>query len=858
MRYIYICLLSLILVAPTLEAQRPGGKGQRPNGSGKKGAQVELTGTLLDAESKQPLSYATISIFAKKDDKLVNGGLSDDNGSFSLMIRPFPSYAVIEYISYESLTIDPLPIDRDKIKAGERKIDLGSITLGQSSTTLDAVEIRAEKSETQFRLDKTVFNVGKDLANRGGSAEDILDNVPSVSVDIDGNVSLRGSEGVRILIDGRPSGLVGADNANGLRNIPSNLIEQVEVITNPSARYEAEGMAGIINIILKKDKGSGFNGSFDVNAGYPWRTGIGANVNYRKGKLNWFANYGLNYRENIGGGFTRSERIVGDDILFLNQDRDMNRAGISNSIRFGADYFITDKSQLTAALLYRVSDEDNTATNVYLDSISTGGEAPEFIQRTVRTDLEREDESNLEYSLNYRKEFSSRKHTLNIRAQFTEKGETESSNLTDVFETGIPPAIDTTSNDENNQSWLFQLDYVKPISEDHKWEAGLRTSLRNITNDFSVFEIENAQLIAVPELSNDFVYDEDIHAAYFIYGNTLEKLTYQAGLRAEYTDINTLLLNTDVEDPDAHRTFLNWFPSGHLGYNINEKNAVQISYSRRVRRPRFWDLNPFFSFSDNRNFFGGNPTVNPQFTNSYEMGYIKYMENATLSGSLFYRQTEASIQRVLTVDKFTGNTLRVPMNAGMTDDMGLDLSLNYTGLEWLRLDANLNVYRNQLSVDPILVGDEVYSYYTTVRAYLGTTDEFEDQYTFNLNETDNITWNSRVTARFSFLDSDLQLRTNYRGPRDTSQGRTKAMGSIDIGWSKDFLAQKNLTLTLSIRDILNTRRRAGTTILDNFYQESSFQWRSRSAALTLSYRINQKKKRGGGRQGGDFEGGGEF
>ena len=296
------------------------------------------------------------------------------------------------------------------------------------------MEIRAEKSEAQFKLDKTVFNVGKDLANRGGTAEEILDNVPSVTVDIEGNVSLRGNEGVRILIDGRPSGLVGAGNTNGLRNIPANLIEQVEVITNPSARYEAEGMAGIINIVLKKNKGGGFNGSFDLSGGYPERTGASANLNYRKGKLNWFANYGMNYRENPGGGFNYARRTIGDDILILDQDRDQNRTGLSNSVRFGLDYFFTDKSQLTGSFLYRKSNEDNTAINTYLDSISVAGLSPEFVEKTVRTDSETEDELNQEFSLNYRKEFSSRKHTLDISAQYREKSESENSFLEDVRE----------------------------------------------------------------------------------------------------------------------------------------------------------------------------------------------------------------------------------------------------------------------------------------------------------------------------------------------------------------------------------------------------------------------------------------
>ena len=852
-KYLTFSILSLFVVFQ-LSAQRPQGR-LDGNGQRKGNLKIELTGKLVDVNSKKPLAYATVSVFSKKQDNLIDGGLTDDEGKFSLTIKPFPSYVVIEYISYEKVIIDPVTIDREKIKAGNRKINLGEIGMSQNATTLDEVEIRAEKSEAQFRLDKTIFNVGKDLANKGGTAEEVLDNVPSVSVDIDGNVSLRGNEGVRILIDGKPSGLAGAGNTNGLRNIPSNLIEQVEVITNPSARYEAEGMAGIINIILKKDKGHGFNGAFDLTGGYPTRLGAAANINYRKGKLNWFANYGLNYRENPGGGFNYSRREVGNQIEILDQQRTINRTGLSNNYRAGLDYFITDKSQITGSFLYSRSDEDNTGLNVYLDSLITDNSLPQFVERTERTDLEKEDEQNLEYSVNYRREFSNRNHSLNISGQFRDKGEVESSRLTDEF-VNRPTEIDTTNNDEGNKTWLFQADYVHPITKDKKWETGLRLSLRDISNDFEVLEVVNNALISIPELNNEFLYDENIMASYFIFGNKIDKISYQAGLRAEYTDIETQLVNLDVQDPNAVRDYLDWFPSGHLGYSFNPANSMQVSYSRRVRRPRFWDLNPFFSFSDNRNFFGGNPTVNPEYTDSYEVGYIRFWEKATLSSSLFYRATTSRIQRILTVDQSNGNTITVPLNIGDTDDFGFDITVSYSGLSWFRLDGNVNLFQNRLTVNNDEADDVVYNYFKTVRQFQGDQDSFDESYSVELSETNNFTWNGRLTARFSFWDSDLQIRTNYRGARETAQGSRDAVGSLDIGWSKDFLSAKNLTLTLSVRDLLNSRKRIYTTEIENFFRQGEFQWRSRSATMTASYRINQKKKRGRrGQENGGFEGG---
>ncbi len=873
-------LLTLILVGLACISY-----GQNRNNANRN---IEIKGTVFDAGNNQNLEFATVSLHNKVDSTIVNGTLTESGGKFSLETKKGDYFLKIEFISYETVVFDSLP------QANGKVIDLGQIFLSQESKVLDDVIITADRSETVFALDKRVFTVGKDLANRGGSAEDILDNVPSVTVDLEGNVSLRGSGGVRILIDGRPSGLAGVGNTNGLRNIAANMIEKVEVITNPSARYEAEGMAGIINIILKKNESQGFNGSFDLTGGYPVRNGASANLNYRKNKINWFINYGLNYRENPGGGFMIQDQQTIDPLTntdlrqFTVLDREMNRTGVSNSFRFGLDYFFTDKDQLTASLLYRKSDEDNNNTLIFEDYIAESDDfgftpfwerdvaelkrvdSRAFAQtlnnellysRTTRTDDEFEDEKNLEYSLNYSKEFSSREHKLNASLQFREKSETEGSALVSQFDQSLPGGGETlnqrSNNSEGEENWLLQIDYVHPLGKDHKWETGVRSSRRQVVNDYIVEEEIDGNFEALPAFTNNFQYDEDIHAAYFIYGNTLDKFSYQLGIRSEYTSITTQLLQSE-RGANNKREFFNFFPSGFLNYNFTEGNAVQASYSRRINRPGFWSLNPFFTFADNRNFFSGNPNINPEFTDSYEIGQITYLSNLTISSSLFYRHTKESNQRVLIADKSDASTLRVPINIGTVNDYGLDISVNFSGLDWLRLDGNWNIFRNQLSLSREETDNALYLYYNEVRNFEGSFDDFSEQYDYNLNETDNITWNGRITARITVFDSDLQIRTNYRGGRETSQGRSNGIASVDLGWSKDFLESKNLTITISVRDVFNSRRRDGFTVLDDFYQQSDFQWRARTASLTASYRINQKKKRGGGQRGGGFEGGGDF
>lgn len=847
--YVLLTLFSISL----LNAQRSG-ENRGPGGKSGKANGIKLSGKVMDASSNTALEFATISIFTKDENRLVGGGVTDLDGKFLIDAKGKNLYASIEYISYKSVTIDPIQIEK-----GKSVISLGDILLSPQGVELEGVEIRAEKSETQFSLDKKTFNVGKDLANRGGSAEDILDNVPSVTVDIEGTVSLRGSEGVRILVDGKPSSLAGLGNSNGLRSIPANMIEKVEVITNPSARYEAEGMAGIINIVLKKDQGHGFNGVLDLSGGYPSRYGAGANLNYRKGDLNWFFNYGINYRENPGGGDTYQERTIDDDLFILDQNRAQTRTGLSNSFRFGLDYFLNPKEQITGAFVYRIGDENNFSTILYDDYFNTF-DTPGYLSQTIRTDDEREDELNQEYSLNYRKEFSSREHNLNIRAQYTDRSEKESSNLAETFNlVGEEPSAQLkqySNNDEGYETILLQADYVHPISKNHKWESGIRSSLRDVRNDFFVGDIIGTDTIGIPGLVNNFFYDEDIYAGYFIYGNGFGKISYQLGMRAEYTHVQTELPSAGDEGVNVNNYF-NLFPSGHLNYNLSETNSWQVSYSRRVRRPRFWDLNPFFSFTDSRNFFSGNPIVNPEYTDSYEISNIKYWEQLNFSSSLFYRTTSASIQRIQVAQLDEGTTLRVPLNIGDINDIGFDGTVSYSGLSWLRLDGNFSIFKNQLTINSAEVSSTVYDYYRIVREFQGSQEDFENTYDFSFSNDSRITYNGRLTAKFTFFDSDLQLRGNYRGPRVSAQGTWDPVGSVDLGWSKDFLAKK-LTLTLSTRDLFNSRRRRGTTEFENFYQYSEFQWRSRFYSIAASYRINQKKKRGGGRGNGGYERGGDF
>lgn len=806
----------LIIIAISMNAQRPGG-GERPN--------LTFEGQILDQSSNVPLEFATISFFVLRDSSLAGGGLTDTEGKFSIEMPAGQYFATAEYIGFQPMSF-PITMDREAVRAAGGKVDLGQIKLATDAQMLDEVEVRAEISETQFSLDKKVFNVGKDLANRGGSAEDILDNVPSVAVDIEGNVSLRGSEGVRILIDGKPSGLAGS----ALKSLPANLIDQVEVITNPSARYEAEGSSGIINIILKKDKRGGFNGAIDGQVGVPEQYGVGANLNYRKGPLNWFLNYGIRKRTGPGGGNNYQERYFDNaPTTITDQTRDINRSGINNSVRFGADYFFNDKEFLTGAFSYRVGDDDNLSTVTYLDYL---GSTENLISNSVRTDNENETDTNLNYDLSYRKEYTNRDHRLDISFQYRDDSEEESSLfLEEINNINAPNETlnQRSANKEGQENMVFQVDFKKPLKgKDHKFEVGIRSGLRTINNNYKVEDLVDGNWEEIASLTNNFNYNEDIHALYTQYGNRYGDFSIQVGLRGEYADISTELIQTGEQNS---RDNLRVFPSIFLNYELSEGNALQLSYSSRIRRPRFRDLNPFFTFSDNRNFYSGNPNLTPELSDSYEVGYLRIWDKATINASLFYRYTSDKISRFREVFA-DGTTLLRPENFATEENLGLDVNFSYNGIKGLRVSGNANFFNNKVDA-------------TSLAPNL-TSDAF--------------TWFGRMTARYSFWENaDMQLRLNHRGARVTPQGESDPITSVDFGMSKDVF-KRNGTLTLSVRDVFNSRKRSGITVGEDFFVRSDFQWRARSANLSFTYRINQKKSRRGngersGGGGGDFEGG---
>jgi outer membrane receptor protein involved in Fe transport len=807
-----IQLLTFLLcfISVTTYAQR--GEGGRPGGGGRPPARI-LSGIIVD-ENQEPIPYASVSTRSVRDTTRLRGIASNVDGTFEMSLRPGRFKLTISFLSYENYT------QEISLKGGD--LNIGTIQLKPNSALIDEVVVKGEKGYMEMKLDRRIYNVGKDPNNAGSNAQEILETVPSVEVDVDGTVSLRGSSNVRILVDGKPSGLTGISTQDALRQLQGSLIEKIEVVTNASARYDAEGEAGIINIVLKKEKRSGFNGSVEVNAGYPHKYGASANLNYRTGKVNVFGGIGGRYRESPGTGNSRQEFFLDDTTFSYEKVQNRIRGGYSLNGRFGVDYFINKKTNITASGMYSSSWNKNTSSIKYSDYNENG-----IVTQVVnRAEEENETGDNIEANLNFRRTFKSDEQLLTADVRWFTRGDFE---LADLLEVGDDYTLSQrTENIESNRNWLIQTDYVHPFSKNVKLETGLKATLRRINNDYQVEQFNDSMQWEILErFDNNFVFDENVYAAYLMASGKIKRFSIQGGVRAEYSDITTELTKTNEKN---RQQYISFFPSAHLSYEFASNNSIQLSYSRRISRPRYRHLLPFFSLTDNRNIYSGNPNVKPIFTHSAELGYLKNWDKGSLLTSIYYRHRDGVIERISRSDS-TGLITTFPVNLSTEDAGGLELSFSYSMFKWWRVMLSANAY------------------------YSITNGTYETQSFY----AEALTARGRFTSKWTIWKKlDVQTAFMYRAPRNTAQGKTLSMYSWDIGLTMDVF-KGNGTVTFNVKDILNSRKRRWEVDTPTLVSTNDFQWRARQFTLSFTYRINQKKKRGKGSRrdggGGDSDDG---
>tara|TARA_R110002074_G_scaffold195119_3_gene361298 strand:- start:1301 stop:3730 length:2430 start_codon:yes stop_codon:yes gene_type:complete len=762
---------------------------------------VKITGKVLDKETKEPLEYATVAFFSKQENKIVTGGITDVKGDFSIPV-PAGVYDVsIEYISFKKITIANRSLTTDT--------DLGVFEMEIDAQALGEIEVIAERTTVEIKLDKKIYNVGKDLTVSGGTVSDVLDNVPSVSVDVEGNVALRGNDNVRILINGKPSGLVGLNSTDALRQLPAEAIEKVEVITSPSARYDAQGTAGILNIILRRSKLQGLNGAITTNAGYPNNAGISGNINYRTGDFNFFNTSGYTYRESPGNSLTETNYINGS---YLKEEREFDRQRLALNIYSGVEWYITDDASVTGSIIYRDNRSDNETTNNINGFRDDGTPISSF-----RFDPENDDSKTVEYALNYDKQFNGESdHRLTFDFKYESSNDNEYSLIT---ENGDEIETVRTINDQNRI--LLQSDYVLPFGEDSQFELGYRGTFNNLDTDYALAFNENGDFIIDTNVSNNLLYREYVNAVYTQYGSKIKnKFSYLLGLRVESTRI---IIDQATSGDFERKNYTGLFPTVNLGYEITEDQSITLGYNRRIRRPRSRFINPFPSRSSATNLFQGNADIDPSYSNTLDLGYLNKIGKLMLNSSIYYSNS-TSVFTFISED--TGDTAivggneipvirRTPINLATNNRYGFEFTLTYRPTKKWNFNGNFNLFQS------ITRGD-----------YKG--ESFD---------ADNLSWFIRLNNKVTLPSNiDWQTIVFYSGPSEDAQNVRKGMFSTTLAFSKD-LFKERASISFNISDVFNSRKRIMTSTTSTFFSESEFQWRERSFNLSFTYRFNMKKQR---------------
>ncbi|MDO5987951.1 TonB-dependent receptor [Flavivirga amylovorans] len=766
---------------------------------------VTITGKVLDKETKEPLEYATVSFLNKQKNKIVAGGITDINGVFSIPVPKGVYDISVEYISFVTQTIPNKKIISNT--------NLGVFYLEIDLESLDEVEIIAERTTVEIKLDKKIYNVGKDLTVSGGTVSDVLDNVPSVSVDGEGNVALRGNDNVRILINGKPSGLVGLNSTDALKQLPAESIEKVEVITSPSARYEAEGTAGILNIILRRSKLLGLNGSITANVGHPDAAGLSGNINYRTRNVNFFSTTSYRYNERLGHWYND---VKYNDINTpdLDEKRDWIdiRKGITTNT--GMEWYINDLASLTTGIVYRNNNKDDRSINNLIQLNKNTGTTT----RNLRLNPELGDNETIQYSVNFVKNFedSDQKLTFDFQYEDTNNDQNSIVNFNSVD-------TEMVANFEDQTNILLQSDYVLPIGEKSQFEIGYRGDFSNNTTDFRVDTLNvNTNMFDVNKnLTNIFNFKQYLTAAYIQFGSKMDKFSYLLGLRLENT-------RTTIDQPTTgdfkRKNLTGLFPTVNLNYKMSEDESITLGYNRRLRRPRGFMLNPFPSRSSIANVFQGNPDLDPTYTDRFEVGYLNRFNKFTLSSALYY----AHSTNVMTfISRRTGETViindeefpvieRGPVNLATANRYGFEFNLNYSPSRKWRVNTDFNIFkfRRDGNFEGIELG------------------------------ADNLIWSARLTNKLTLpYKVDWQTNLNYNGPSEDAQNNRKGRLSTNTAFSKDLFKDK-ASIAFNIIDVFNSNISMNHITAETFtaYQEIQFRG-GRIYNVSFTYRFNQQKKR---------------
>jgi outer membrane receptor protein involved in Fe transport len=749
----------------------------------------QVTGTVLESNGKQPVEFATVMVKDTETGQILSGNTTDAEGKFNIPVSTLQISVEVSFIGFVNQTFSNLSPTKGQI-------NLGTILLSENNEMLDEVVVSAEKSSTEFKLDKRVFNVGKDLSSTGASVLEVLNNVPSVNVNIEGQISLRGSTGVQILINGKPS-VLASEGGNTLGSITADMIDRIEVITNPSAKYEAEGTAGIINIVLKKEERKGINGSVSLNTGIPQNHSVGLSLNRRTEKFNLFSQLGAGYRE-LPQEQKNINRNLSNDLTILSEGTEYRNEYFYNLI-LGSDYHINKYNVLTLSGNYTYEVEQNPSRFDFEKPANNGTD----LAKWYREENTEATNPKYQYELQYKKGFKNNKeHTLLASAIGTLFAKDQSSDFENVNITGNEAAgsQQTRTNFKELRN-TFNIDYTLPLPENVTVEVGAQYEIQDVRNDFAVSNQINGEWIDDPGLTNVFEYDQNVLGIYGTGAYEGKKWGIKGGLRLENTDLNTLLINTNEQNKN---NFNDLFPSLHTSYKLTELLSVQAGYSKRIFRPRLWDLNPFFNIRNNFFVSVGNPDLLPEYTDSYELTTIFAKGKVSTSMGLYYRYTTEVIERVSVFDNNV-NTVK-PYNLGTKKITGIEFNGKYNPLDWLSFNGDIN-----------------YSYFKREGSLESTS------FDFNADQ-----WTGKLTTKIKLPASiDFEVTTQYNSEVETIQGLNADFLFADLGLRKKIMKGKAI-LNVSVRDVFASRIEEREVTQPDFYLYSR-SFRGRFVTFGFSY-----------------------
>ncbi len=774
----------------------------------------QIKAILVDSETSKPISSASVSLFDAHSNVFVKGGQSVSQGFLLLSdIKPGKYNVRITYVGYETQTIDSIEI------LGNKSKDLGRIALKSTGNMLNEVVIEGRAPAMQIGIDRKTFNVGESLVSAGGTATDVLANVPTLQVDQDGSVSLRGSSSVKILIDGRESALAGNDVTSLLQSLPANSIEKVEVITNPSSKYDAEGQTGIINIVLKKNIRTGLNGSINTSAGSYDNYMAGITLNYRDRKFNYFGSYNFNKRNMLGSGKT-DNTFFGDSTRNYSES-ESSRKGNSHTVKAGFDYNMSDRTSLSFSGNLSIRDNkriEDLNYEFFKQSQMTG--------TSVRNSTQFEDDLGYELNADFRHQFKREGEELTGNASYGRDKEDGTNDFSQNYTDGRKATSRKNVTSEDGKNINLQLDYVLPFSEVSKFEAGYRSQIRkSFDTQFSRSLDSVGNYVPDYRISNDFYFTSTVHAIYANYQNKLtDKIGYQIGLRGEQFELKSTYFSKDpaaVEtESNAKQKFFRLYPTLFLTYDVGESgDKVQFSYSRRVQRARGWQVNPFLNVSDDLNYRQGNPNLKPEDVHSLEMSFAKTFGKVNLISSAYFNHASEVIQPfVYKIED--GRTYSRWENMTSRNLSGFEFISKVNATKDFDFTFNLNLIHIQYNANP----------------------------DYDIKERKDFAYNANLTANYRFTPTfSAQIRGEYNSSRVMAQGQMNAMKGMDLALKKDVF-KKKASIMLNVRDVFNSRKMNGVTETAQLISNFEHRWMKRMVTLSLSYRfgsqdLNKSKKK---------------